>query len=597
MSFSILKEREYENIQKKKIAYFFTKIGDIDYFRADRYLSKANWDEKLAVKYFYVLHPNYIPPFTVQINPFSNDNYELKSDIKNENNNNFQNNHLEINIDETLIKFSYKSIINNKYLEALSQNTKSIQKIFITFIKLLKNFKGVIIIFSEGSFNRFLGQTKYINEKNIDKNIIKKFVIFPLLDDSPLGKELVKKLTIVSFPAYIFCKYINDKKIFVTDKMEGAFEISFFIDCIKKDIPEQKEIDSINKCNKYVKTNDNQSNINIKFENNKNNDNEKSKNYMNNILNENNFIDNTFSYKKDIGKNQNILINHNEDNYKNHNKINLNNDLDEFQKEKLYLDNKDFIDFIEKDKQINNQFQEKKYLNNYIKENKENKEKDKEKNNNLELNDYNNNEFYYNKNNFNKINNSKDPSTKNNLLDKKENDLGNLKLFENDNNNILLDYIYNLSDGQIFAKIEKEMKELERQQEEKEKKEEEEKKKEIEEEKRIKNIEKKYEFEAKIAKMILPEEPEANNPDKCHIIFRFPDGEKKIERNFLKTEKIAVLYDYIKSIGREIFTEPDSNDFDIICLGFPPKNLEDKKGYTLLDEGLFPNSILQIREK
>jgi hypothetical protein len=137
MSFSELKQIEYENIQKKKIAYFFTQIGDIDYLRADRYLSKANWDEKLAVKYFHDLHPNYIPPYVVQINPFSSNNKDLKPDIQKKNTINIQKNYLEINIDETLIKYSYKSILNTKYLESLSSNTKLIQKIFITFLKLL----------------------------------------------------------------------------------------------------------------------------------------------------------------------------------------------------------------------------------------------------------------------------------------------------------------------------------------------------------------------------------------------------------------------------------------------------------------------------
>ena len=47
---------EKDPIQKKKIAYFFTQIGDIDYLRADRYLSKVNLDEKLAVKYFHDIH-------------------------------------------------------------------------------------------------------------------------------------------------------------------------------------------------------------------------------------------------------------------------------------------------------------------------------------------------------------------------------------------------------------------------------------------------------------------------------------------------------------------------------------------------------------
>ena len=43
--------------------------------------------------------------------------------------------------------------------------------------------------------------------------------------------------------------------------------------------------------------------------------------------------------------------------------------------------------------------------------------------------------------------------------------------------------------------------------------------------------------------------------------------------------------------------EPDATDFDLLSIGFPPTNLEDKKNSTLEKDGLFPNSILQIREK
>ena len=97
--------------------------------------------------------------------------------------------------------------------------------------------------------------------------------------------------------------------------------------------------------------------------------------------------------------------------------------------------------------------------------------------------------------------------------------------------------------------------------------------------------------------MILSQEPEENNPDICHIMFRLPDGEKNIERKFLKTDKVSSLYNFVKSIGREIFMEPDASDFDLIVPGFPSKNLENYKNSTLENEGLYPNSMLQIREK
>ena len=79
-------------------------------------------------------------------------------------------------------------------------------------------------------------------------------------------------------------------------------------------------------------------------------------------------------------------------------------------------------------------------------------------------------------------------------------------------------------------------------------------------------------------------------------MFRYSSGEKSSERRFLKTDKIIILYNYVKSLGREIYTEPKYNDFDLIS-GFPPKNLENSKDKTLLEEGLFPSSMIQIKEK
>ena len=62
----------------------------------------------------------------------------------------------------------------------------------------------------------------------------------------------------------------------------------------------------------------------------------------------------------------------------------------------------------------------------------------------------------------------------------------------------------------------------------------------------------------------------------------------------MKTEKISVLYDYVKSLGKEIYSDEDYQNFSIIQT-FPFKNFEDKLNSTLEEEGLFPNSLLQIK--
>ena len=127
-----------------------------------------------------------------------------------------------------------------------------------------------------------------------------------------------------------------------------------------------------------------------------------------------------------------------------------------------------------------------------------------------------------------------------------------------------------------------------------EKKEIEEKKK-MEKEEKYKNIiNQEIEESKKIADNLKPE-PDDDNPDKCIILFRFPDGEKNVQRKFLKQDKIQVLYDYIKSLGREIFSENEHHHFSLLQT-FPFKLFDDKKDKTLEEEGLFPNSVLQIKE-
>ena len=529
---NLYKQQVYENIQKNKISYFCSMIGDNDISRAERYLTEANWNENLAVQNFFDRHQNYNPHNHIHYNAFSGRNAPNSqpqfmsnpviyghnhyrnniSNKENENKNNKKYNYLEFNIGDSLIKNSYKSLSNSNYLNYLSANLKSFQNNFNNFLSKLKKSGGIIIVFNDESFERFKKQIKKINENNLIKEIIQNCVIFPVQNNSSIGNEFVLQLSIISFPTYIFCKYKDSKNFYITDKMEGAFEQSFLVDCILKNMPDlQSNKDKIPK-----------SNININENKNNQNNNEDDE-LINFLLKDGYFDGNKVN-------NNNHLNNNNRDNF---NKINNNSN---------FYNNND----------------NKNYNNNHYKNNNINlKDKDEYK--------FNNNINFINENSFNKKDN-------------------------------LLDSIANLTDAQIFEKRDNEMKALERQAEEKEKKEKEEKKKELEEKNKILKKNEDYEEEVNIAKMIVKEEPEENNPDVCHIKFRFPDGEKSIERRFLKSDKIAALYNYVKSIGREIFSEPDSFDFDIL-FGYPPQNLENKKSNTLEEEGLFPNSILQIREK
>ena len=200
-------------------------------------------------------------------------------------------------------------------------------------------------------------------------------------------------------------------------------------------------------------------------------------------------------------------------------------------------------------------------------------------------------------NNINNIN-KKEEENKNSGINDDENNKGKYipdyrdYQFEDDDN---IDFLYNLpensnikmSDGQLLAIQELKLRELEKVEE----------RKQLEKEKMIEEnniINQEIEESKKIAENLKPE-PEDDNPDKCIILFRFPDGEKSVQRKFLKQDKINNLYEYIKSLGREIFTENYNHHFSLLQT-FPYKLFDDKKDNTLEEEGLFPNSVLQIKE-
>ena len=98
---------------------------------------------------------------------------------------------------------------------------------------------------------------------------------------------------------------------------------------------------------------------------------------------------------------------------------------------------------------------------------------------------------------------------------------------------------------------------------------------------------------------ILPEEPKGqtdliieNDRNSTKIVFRYPDLNRRIERRFLKTDKVEILFNFVDSLGKEIFSECDNYE---LVQTFPYKSYNNKER-TLGEEGLFPNAIIQIRE-
>ena len=145
-----------------------------------------------------------------------------------------------------------------------------------------------------------------------------------------------------------------------------------------------------------------------------------------------------------------------------------------------------------------------------------------------------------------------------------------------------------LTDGEILNQQKYEMEELER-------------KAQIKDEQLTKEkneqelIEKEIEKKAKEALKKIVEEPDKDNPDATTICFRYPDGERSKNRRFIKSNNIQNLYDFVTSLGEEIYTEKDNKTFSLYQ-PFPPKKYENMEN-TLEQEGLIPNAVIQIREE
>ena len=597
-------QRELREAQQKKIDYFCEIINNNNIAQAEYYLNKSNWDENVAIQLYYN-KPDYNLNYKRNIQ--NTDNIPREKIIKriesakftNKKNNNVNINknnniHIENNQENKYFEFNIKNLvrdepkkgirfIHDKNLLYIKNNLKNVETDFKIFLNKLINAAGIILIYREENIQLIKEQ---INNINSLREKIGNYIIFPTNSNSKEGLEFSLGLTCISFPSYIFCKYKNDSNIFITDRMEGAFDKSFLENSVYKIISSlnPKDNKDINNLNMKVKQN-RQSNSKKKddkdifnniyqqfrkkeqvnkriLDKNKNNNKDQKipKPIKNNI---NNYKNDNLKYEINIPNKENVIDNNNN---QNKNNIIINNKYDEYMNK---IDN--FGDFF-----LGNSIEIPNLFGVY-------------NNNNFNNNNYKQDKIIENSPNNKIIKESKNNEKEKNVLDNKINNMNNI----NENDMKLRDSIYNLSDGQILAKREQEMRKLEKMQEEKERKEKEEQKKKEEEELQIK----KYEKEAEIAKLILAPEPDDNNPDTCHIKFRLPDGEKVMERKFLKTDSISVLYDYVKSIGREIFMEPDATDFDIISIGFPPKNLQNLKNSTLEKEGLYPNSILQIEEK
>jgi hypothetical protein len=90
---------------------------------------------------------------------------------------------------------------------------------------------------------------------------------------------------------------------------------------------------------------------------------------------------------------------------------------------------------------------------------------------------------------------------------------------------------------------------------------------------------------------MLPEEPDAADPNACHLVFRLPGSGERVSHRFLKDQTVDVLYMYIDSLHIQF---ENANKF-VILQSMPRKEYRDR-GRTLGEEGLYPRAVLMVKE-
>ena len=586
-----------DDVKREKILNFNLMVNNKDNDIALFFLRSANWEEEKAAKLYLdniaslngtvpnrhhnhqINIPNisnnipYIPNYMSNYSP--NNIPNRPNNIPNRTNNNRNIGYIkecQFDLENDILSHAFSYIRRNMgFLNNNSECCNYFRGATIGLIKepdkfmqLLKTKKGVIILYNSQIQDIVKQHLNNINRESYDK--IKNTIFYPVINDSFEGENLIKQLSIEIFPCYLFCKYKNEKTFYVMDKIEGLLNLNDFMNILNSQEPS-----NINNNRNNINQNNSGLNINQIIDDYNQSDYDKDimQIYSNEFNNYNNY-NNNFPVPNDLSQiNQcpPIIPNNN----------NLNNSNNSFKKDALPVSNNNNIN--------NNNMQERKTNNNkvYVPDYRD-----------YDLGDSFNYASLGNSNNFNNIN-MYGLNIRNNSNELNNNNCNYSNYGLNNSNNSMAQK-NPLSESTLIRKDQdNKMKELEKMQEEKERKEKEEKEKKRKEEEKEKEIIKNEQEEKEIFSKLIPSEPDDNNPDKCIIIFRLPDGEKNIQRKFLKTNKISVLYDYIKSLGREIYSEDQYHSFSIIQT-FPFKNFEDKLNNTLEEEGLFPNSVLQIRE-
>ena len=519
---------ELKEVQNKKIDYFLKKIGIRDISRAERYLNEANWDEKLAVAIF---NKKYNPNYYNNLNNNNHEENQNNQDIQfqrppptvNSQRNNSrkmkkvnesEENYLTLKITQIIEDHKYNNGPASQTFSFLKNSLKTVELVFNNFLKTNKNSMHIILIYSEEAFSRkILNQIKALKRHNLYSMLEQSAIIFPVLNHSPIGKELSKQFLCVSFPSCLFCKFRDNDDLCVMNRMEGVFDVSFFYECI---LFEENKFG-----NEILKPNPSKNNLNAKNKNIPNRDNRiimnenKNPNNIINELRESNYFnegyENPFRNRKENQLKNNNLNQMNKRTEHNNKNRNNNRDIskDAIDKKKNENIKRNITQRRNDNDRIINQNYNQEFMDDYFLGNSQDLTKilkkiygeQNDNNNNIQNGNHNDNDNHnhnhnhnqkdddrkYNNNNYNNnnINNNINNNRNNNRNERnkeKNNSNKNINKNYNDRNgkddpfknvknenlirrdNMLADSIYGLTDAQVLAKRENEIKELERQQ-------------------------------------------------------------------------------------------------------------------------------------
>ena len=169
--------------KKEKKDYFIKKTGIKDDIVIEYYLESAKWDQFKAVKLYLK---------------------DIEQSTTNQNNNNNYQSKVEFQItDKILSNKAYGQndiVLYPDLIKFLNEKFPYVTTNFGKFLSLLKEHAGLIIVLSKQKILEVRNNMIRAVNNNLCKDIIKNTVIFPIMNESEIGIDLIKKFSPKYFP-------------------------------------------------------------------------------------------------------------------------------------------------------------------------------------------------------------------------------------------------------------------------------------------------------------------------------------------------------------------------------------------------------------